>query len=1570
MADSAGRRKAFRDLVKELNMEKIVLSKLTLRDILSIGPEALKDCKPQKIEELGWCVLRKIMSLNITARNTLLDVPQNAATQKDLLSMLGKQKTVKRHSIHPLDIICVLLNCADRFLQQEIVTKMAMCQFAVPLVVPPGDGPKGTIMLWALRDIVKKWRPESLTDSKGFMEDNVVNIYMPIISFVRLGKNKLSKSKTLNLILNPEQQYHNFFIHNNVDGGNIDRKISDGLVEMSWYFPSGKSDVFPEPIAVTNLRGDLESNWEEFLLLTHISSAVFIFMENISKREFQQLSRCSNHETKFYFIVTPGPNKEVSEETAIFLKDLLPILKSNESCVVVKNEDENEASMTKNIQIKIKHILKAHHQSFRLRDMFGKISGLPFLTDENSAECQKAQDDANNIFREIKDIADYKKKTMKLQRELWRELSKLEKESCRMKNQGDKYAENYQSELVGKRNSLHKEQYEQKIPKGISLFTEAMTNRSQEQKHYFLKCMKLKLDTIARDNLSTLQTKYKEKIKTKSYNLKELKELDQKISDSSLGIEHFLRELGQFYEAEWSMIKQKLIEQCQKKFSNLPGIAADLLLDGFPLELIDGDASNIPLQWITDVLTELNKKTRGQCRMRVITVLGVQSTGKSTLLNTMFGLQFPVASGRCTRGAFMTLIKLEEHLQKEVDCHFILVVDTEGLKAPELASLDDSYEHDNELATLVVGLSDITIVNMAMENTTEMKDILQIVVHAFLRMKVNGRKSSCQFVHQNVSDVSAHDKNMRDRKKLLEQLDEMTKVAATMEKKAGVKTFSDVMDYDLEKHNWYIPGLWQGDPPMAPVNLGYSANVFELKKYLFEFMKTQKTHQKPFKILDFIEWIKSLWTAVKHETFIYSFRNSLVAKAYNKLTIAYSDWEWQFSKSIFDWFISMENHVKNLSTEVADRKKDLQNILLEEEKKMTALLESYFENSENVNLIERYREEFKRDIQNLRKELGRDALNKYDEAVSIQKGKLEIQNIQNGTQKLIEDKITNLLDTCKKKNRELSEQEIIEEFELMWKKTLLDLRVQPLKIRDIEQTILQHLKNDMSRKGPTPDINEILINMKHLSGNQERNFTVNETHISRSWTSASRHHIFMSQELIGKINDLATSLISMCEQYVKEKVKKPSQDYADMYCKELLHKINEKLQSKHLKKLHYTSQFELDIKRFIFSKASKAFQEMHNRFIQENDPKFCLEKLKPQYFSTFLSIFQKKDECQSRARRFCDLCLRPALMDYIFKHLGKKIVDDIMNNSDNSTFSSRSFFQCTVLEKLLKENSFKQYVEYINSYETFSKKWILSYITDKYRSPLLLEPMESNLLSSIDKEIKRVLNSDCCLKSNTAPNLLEQFCEMMKAELVIAKKEMNVITFHNTVNVEQFSADIQHFLMDTKTQILSELGAMTIESVLSKLTLQPQDELFRKVIGCGHQCPFCKVPCEAGGADHKEHFASIHRPEGLGQYRWTASEKLVSDICTTAVVSQTTFKNSDTDWKPHPFKEYRTYYPDWAIQPDPSIESSDYWKYIFVKFNQEFAEEYKSKPADLPDGWKHITRDQALSILKEVFNVN
>ncbi|CAB1326926.1 unnamed protein product [Coregonus sp. 'balchen'] len=478
------------------------------------------------------------------------------------------------------------------------------------------------------------------------------------------------------------------------------------------------------------------------------------------------------------------------------------------------------------------------------------------LIDEDG-ECQSARTMADEITRNITDTIKLKDEQLPLQGEIWKELSQLEKER--------------------------------------------LTERS-----YFLKWMRINLDNLSRQNLSGLRDRYKDLCQYSQEKKDDIKHLDKQLSDCSLGLEHFLRELGQLYEAACSLPESSLQ---RKQMEQLPGLCAQMLLDGFPIELVDGDASNIPLKWISAVLTQLHTLVDSNSKIRVVTVLGVQSTGKSTLLNTMFGVQFAVSSGRCTRGAFMLLIKVNKELKEELKCDFIMVIDTEGLKSPELAQLDDSHEHDNELATLVIGLSDVTIINIAMENSTEMKDILQIVVHAFIRMKEVGKKPVCHFVHQNVSDMSAHDNNMRDRKKLLEQLNEMTLAAARMEKKENITKFTDVMEYDPDTSSCYIPGLWHGTPPMAPVNAGYSEAVYSFKKTLMEdFRKCQRNDD----LTHFLKWTQSLWEAVKFEKFIFSFRNSLVADAYSRLCSEYNGWEWAFQREMYTWMVGAETKISNI----------------------------------------------------------------------------------------------------------------------------------------------------------------------------------------------------------------------------------------------------------------------------------------------------------------------------------------------------------------------------------------------------------------------------------------------------------------------------------------------------------------------------------------------------------------------------------------------------------------------------------------------------------------------------------
>ncbi|XP_078477125.1 interferon-induced very large GTPase 1-like [Lampetra planeri] len=337
----------------------------------------------------------------------------------------------------------------------------------------------------------------------------------------------------------------------------------------------------------------------------------------------------------------------------------------------------------------------------------------------------------------------------------------------------------------------------------------------------------------------------------------ELDKISEELEASSFGIDHVFREVGQIYEAA------QTTPSVDKLPATLPKIAAEMMISGFPLELMDGDAVHVPLIWISSILDRIIDEI-GDVKLFVISILGIQSSGKSTLLNAMFGLQFPVGSGRCTRGAYMQLVKVDAEFSKLLGYDFVLIVDTEGLRSVELSNATRS--HDNQLATFVIGLGNMTVINIFGENPSEMQDILQIAVQAFLRMRQVKLSPSCVFVHQNVGDVTAHHKNMEGRRRFKEKLDEMTRMAADQEQ-CAVASFDAVIRFDVNSHILYFAHLWEGDPPMAPPNPSYCQNIKDLKEMLLRNATKEKTINV-LKISEFKSRIKNLWTALLAENIL------------------------------------------------------------------------------------------------------------------------------------------------------------------------------------------------------------------------------------------------------------------------------------------------------------------------------------------------------------------------------------------------------------------------------------------------------------------------------------------------------------------------------------------------------------------------------------------------------------------------------------------------------------------------------------------------------------------------------
>jgi hypothetical protein len=78
----------------------------------------------------------------------------------------------------------------------------------------------------------------------------------------------------------------------------------------------------------------------------------------------------------------------------------------------------------------------------------------------------------------------------------------------------------------------------------------------------------------------------------------------------------------------------------------------DYIAEGNPFEIVDGDNFEMQGKFLTEVFQLFSNK-----KFFVISVIGPQNSGKSTLLNFLFGTSFEARDGRCTKGKIYLLEK-------------------------------------------------------------------------------------------------------------------------------------------------------------------------------------------------------------------------------------------------------------------------------------------------------------------------------------------------------------------------------------------------------------------------------------------------------------------------------------------------------------------------------------------------------------------------------------------------------------------------------------------------------------------------------------------------------------------------------------------------------------------------------------------------------------------------------------------------------------------------------------------------------------------------------------------------
>ncbi|KAI4899398.1 hypothetical protein NFI96_017008 [Prochilodus magdalenae] len=1470
--------------------------------------------------------------------------------------------------VHPMDVQMAVFHCSDHFLKQLIVTKLSQCQYALPLLVPNPFTGEIEFPLWTFRQIKKSWKSIDTSDMKTIIRP-ICEVETPMVFFFRIGHISFSKSHLLSRLINEK---HNTFFHRNCPGSTTDRLLMDGVVEIAWYFPSGKrTDRITDCVAFCNLHGDAEKHEKQLEILTEMSSVNVVVVGDVGD----------------------STNTGILQKLYGDQKPLICLLCNDDSGArgtktlkyKIGLKERNQAAVSEDLWKTIKECFSKSQNisqpTFRLVNLCKK-SGI--TTDENNPECRKGKEATLEIIQllKAKELPCIKKTYLPCQGELWHEWSKKNKELYRLHGTN---IEMQSTEIKDNMKQIRAQQSEHGLSKLMELFIQTVNSCSLSEpcfnpieKSYFLKWLEIMLDDFTADDLSVLYHKYDEKwskvldLKKQHNESKQLKDdshaelemISEKMKVANMGLEHILREMGQVYESFMTVQTDRKGNERQV-FSSLPKLAAELLTSGYPLELMDGDAAHVPLIWISAVLEEVIK-TLGDQRVFVLSVLGIQSSGKSTMLNAMFGLQFAVSAGRCTRGAFMQLVKVSEEMKNEVKFDYILVVDTEGLQALELTGISTRH-HDNELATFVVGLGNMTLINIFGENPAEMQDILQIVVQAFMRMKKVRLNPRCMFVHQNVSDVTAKEKNIEGRRRLQEKLDEMTQLAAK-EETCSAECFNDVIEFDIQNDVRYFAQLWEGSPPMAPPNLFYCENIQELKKTLLnvgpKFQALPLSHFK--------DRIKDLWTALMNENFVFSFRNTQEIAVYRKLEEQYGKWTWTLSSAMLRIQDKLHTRINNKQLHKVEYKL-LVDKMQETFDEVRKSVKCYFESERQVkDMMDQWRGRFEKKIEDLHEDITQQTKRELDGLI-----------FQRDARKKLDEQRTQYEATLFEKSKELAldfksqakdETELRKQFDQVWSLWVSDLikdrqTEEDINIKDDVFQVLSQLHGQQVVTKRLEKFRTKTATNKHIAINTRGDYNKYVNLTKHFWEKPTDRQL--SPEDNDSIRQLILRIIQKAEDL---STLKPvaKMGYKTTYIQEIAQLVKDQVAEDKSQSRNYNfkKEFTVDLSLHVCKLAGEMFAVCHKTFREATDPLIYLEKKKPEYYN----VFQKSCHGATSVAVFGGLIcseLREPILQSVYNMTYNDLAETM--KADVPAFNgNRSNLEKYILKSLAEKENFGNYLTYIldpqKHFKSFIKEEVKNYMKKENDRAL------SKIRQTIEHKQQCVISAakaateEATRENGDVSQWLKRFSDGLRDELEYNTEHLSANTSQD-INDFQLLAEVVEKEIPLITESLKQSLSSLSDLKMEKFRKRPDNILIEHFCQCCWvQCPFCKAICTNTMANHDgDHSVPFHRNYGINGWHYRGTENLCIDFCTTSVASEGSFyKSSDSDVL-IPWKQYRTAgprYDNWSITPD--LSELPYWKWFVCRFQKDLENHYKKKyqgSGQIPAQWRRYRKEDAIKSL-------
>ena len=607
------------------------------------------------------------------------------------------------------------------------------------------------------------------------------------------------------------------------------------------------------------------------------------------------------------------------------------------------------------------------------------------------------------------------------------------------------------------------------------------------------------------------------------------------------------------------------------------------------------------------------------------------------------------------------------------------------------------------------------------------------------------------------------------------------------------------------------------------------------------------------------------------------------------------------------------------------------------------------------------RKEFEDEINTLQRNLPREVDESLDNLTLKMKAEKGIHQLAQEMDNTLRRKVQETIKMQRSEN--LGEEAIEEIFKKLWAETggeILCNAHGSQEGENIEATV-QAISSNERRSHNIPvmradgqdhlDISTFVVKkMKHM---KERNLWRKATYYVRQTK--------LDEQDVERLQDQSENIIEAAEKHYNLALSPEGQQFNRSSVEELFKDVIKRINEVKDERFKITKEYKMDILRFIEKKATSAFTEMHMKYYRENSPEALLNKKKKVYYALFKVQMQQGDF----AVAFCNAVLKKIILTTNDEQLSCTELLHVLRQHPDEIFSDIKPLQAWIMKDLVARDNFSTYKDYINKYEGYVKNVVADEAEKFLTKSETLSNIASGKLENILAVVRQAVNEalEDATKEDSFTDLLLKRMDTLK----IPYKEIGGWTegvgnhqIEEIPEKDQFAAIILQQLDDSlKTNIQQTIVSWNISEKLK--TKGFSDFVYKEIVGCTARCPFCKIPCDAhsGGKKKGKHSAHLHRPIGLGGYRYVETSKLNPGHCCSLVSSKEKFQFGKDEKSFIPFKKYGKVHPDWNIQVDMNPDCGKYWKWVLVNYNQHFADYYNAEKADVPIEWTEYTKEEA-----------